>query len=155
MIEPGVHERVRRVVIDLLGVHRADDADVVGDAGDVRERSEISCPDCAMLLELAERPARLQHRVLQLGELLALGERLGERLAVELASVRLEVEGLEVRRPARHAEVDDALRLDRAVRRVEHASPAFARAVVSAAPRAVPEKSDGSSSPARAMPPRP
>ena len=34
-----VHERVRRVVVDLVGVHRADDAEVVGMAGDVREEA--------------------------------------------------------------------------------------------------------------------
>ena len=33
----GVHHRVGRIVIDLVGVHRADDADVVGDAADVRQ----------------------------------------------------------------------------------------------------------------------
>ena len=34
---PGVHESVRRVVIDLLRLHRADDAQVVRDRLDVRE----------------------------------------------------------------------------------------------------------------------
>ena len=89
MIEPAVHERVRRVVVDLLGRHRADDADLVGDPGDVREQVGDLLPRLPVLVELAGRPARLQHRVLELGELLPLGERLGERLAVQLLQLGL------------------------------------------------------------------
>ena len=46
------------------------------------KRFEISWSAFPVLFELGERPAGVQRRVLQLGELLALGERLGERLAV-------------------------------------------------------------------------
>ena len=44
-----VHERVGRVVVDLLGLHRADDADVVGDAADVREEVADRLPRLAEL----------------------------------------------------------------------------------------------------------
>src|SRR5262249_41113010 len=64
----------------------------------------------------AERAAGEQRGVLELGELLALGERLGERLAVELAQLRLGVEALQLARPAGHAQMDDALGLGREVR---------------------------------------
>ena len=60
MIEPAVHEGVGRVVVDLLGLHRADDADVVGDPGDVREQVGDFLARFAVLLELARRPAGLQ-----------------------------------------------------------------------------------------------
>ena len=99
-------------MIDLLGLHRADDADLVGDAGDVREQVGDLLARLAVLLEFDERPARLEHGVLKLGELLPLGERLGERLAVELLQLGLVVEALELRRAARHAEVDHPLGLD-------------------------------------------
>ena len=65
---------MRRIVVDLLGVHRADDADVVGNAADVREQVGDFLAGLAVLLEIDERPARLQDRVLQLGELLSLGK---------------------------------------------------------------------------------
>ena len=41
----GVHERVGRIVVDRLGHHRADDAQVVGDRRQAAGRSaQISCP---------------------------------------------------------------------------------------------------------------
>ena len=40
----GVHEGVGRIVVDGLGLHRADDAEIVGDRADVREQLQISCP---------------------------------------------------------------------------------------------------------------
>ena len=46
----GVHEGVGRVVVDLLGVHRADDAQVVGHAGDVREQVGNFLPGLAVFL---------------------------------------------------------------------------------------------------------
>ena len=72
MIEPVFMKACAGVVVDLLGLHRADDADVVGDARDVREEVGDLVAGLAVLLEIRERPARLQLRVLQLGELLAL-----------------------------------------------------------------------------------
>ena len=146
---------MRRVVVDLLGGHRPDDADLVGDARDVREQVGDLLPRLAVPVELAGRPARGEDLVLELGELLPLRERLGERLAVQLLEPRLVVEALELRRPAGHAEVDHPPGLDRQVRRVEHAPPAIARPGRVGRPRAVAEKSDGSSSPASAIPPRP
>ena len=62
-----------------------------------------------MLAERRERPEDLQLLALELGDRLALGERLGHRLAVELGELRLVVERLELRRPARHVQEDDAL----------------------------------------------
>ena len=59
----------------------------------------------------------VERLALKLGELLALGEGLGHRLAVQLAELGFEVEGLQMGRSARHAEEDDALDLGRQVRR--------------------------------------
>src|SRR2546421_392371 len=107
-LRAGVHERVRRIVIDLLGVHRADDANVVRNTADVREQLGNFLPGPAPLPELAKRPAGLQFRVLQLRELLPPGEGFGERFIVELLEFRLVIKPFEVRRPARHAEMNDA-----------------------------------------------
>ncbi len=118
----GVHERVGRVVIDLLRVHRADDADVVRQLRDVREETGNLLARLAVFLEVHERSARFQFRVLQLRELLPLGERFGERLAVQLLQLRLPVKCLQVRGPARHAEMNDALGLLRKMERMNHAA---------------------------------
>ena len=79
-------------------------------------KSLIHCPLLPCLLELREVPLHLQLRALELGDRLALRERLGHRLAVEFVELRLVVERLEVARPAGHVQEDDALRLRRVVR---------------------------------------
>ena len=64
--------------------------------------SEISWPDLAELLERVLRPEALELLALELRDRLALGERLGHRLAVHLGELRLVVEaspGATARRP--------------------------------------------------------
>ena len=112
---------MRGVVVDLLGLQRPDDAEVVGDGADVREDVGELHARLAPLLELERTPAGLEDGALQLGDLLALGEGFREGLAIELLEDRLVVEEFEVRRAARHAEEDDALGFDREVRGLEHA----------------------------------
>ena len=85
----GVHERVRRIVIDLLGPHRADDADVVGDAADVREELADLLAGLAELLEAVLRAEADQRLALQLRDLLALGERFRHGLPCISASFGL------------------------------------------------------------------
>ena len=114
-----VEEGMGRVVVDLLGLHRADDAEVVGDRTDVREDVGELHARLAPLLEFERTAAGLEHGALELGDLLALGERFREGLSVEFLQDRLIVEELEVGRAARHAEEDDALGLHREVRGFE------------------------------------
>ena len=66
--------------------------------------------------------------VLELGDRLALGERLGHRLAVQLGQLGLVVEQLEVRGSARLVEMDDPLGLGREMQGLEHSAPAVGRA---------------------------
>ena len=47
----GVHDRVRGIVIDLLGPHRSDDADLVDDAADMRKQLADHLSRLAELLE--------------------------------------------------------------------------------------------------------
>ena len=120
---PRVHKGMSRIMVDLLGGHRADDTDAIGDSGDVREQVGDLLPRLAVAVELASWPARRQHHVLKLRELLTPGERFGEWLAVQLLEHRLVIKALELRRPARHAEVNHPPCLDRQVRWVDHPAP--------------------------------
>ncbi len=60
-----------------------------------------------MLLKSVERAAHFEHRVLELGQLLALGEGIGKGLAVEPLEFGFGVESFHVRGPAGHAKMDD------------------------------------------------
>ena len=104
----------------------ATDAEVRKDLADL-------LPDSPNFLKACCGPKQLSFCALELGDRLALGERLGHRLAVHLRQLRLVVERFEVRRAAGHVEVDDALGLGRDVQRVDDARP-DARFVAPAAP---------------------
>src|SRR5581483_3807225 len=117
----GVHHAMRGVVIDLLGPHGADDADVVRHAADVGEQAYHLLSRFAELLELVLRAEAFQLFALQLCDLLALGERFGHALAVHLRQLRLVVERLQVRGAAGLVEKDDALRLGGEVQRIYYA----------------------------------
>ena len=115
----GVHERMRRVVVDLLRGHRPDDTDVIGNAADMRQCLGDRLAGFAILLKLMLRPKALQRLVaLQLRNRLTVGDRLGHPLAVHLGQLRFVVERLEMRRPACHAEMDHPLGLGREMQRV-------------------------------------
>ena len=123
MLRAGVHEGVGRVVVDLLGLHRADDADVVGDVGDVRQPVADRLAGGAVPGELRLRPEAEELLLrLELRDRLAGGERGGNRLAVHRGELRLVVEEFELRRPARHAEEDHALGLGREMERIDDAA---------------------------------
>ncbi len=119
----GVHERVRRVVVDLLGLHRANDRNLIRDFAEVRKDMGELLAGLPPALELVLRSERLEFLPLKLRDLLAFGERLRHRLAVQLGQFWFVVERLEVRRAAGHAQEDHALGLDRQGRRIHHAGP--------------------------------
>ena len=100
-----------RVVVDLLGLQGADDAEVVGDRPDVREDVGQLHARLTPLLEFEGAPARLEHGILELRDLLALGEGLRKRLAVEALEDGFVVEELQMGRAAGHAEEDHPFRL--------------------------------------------
>ena len=55
-LSPGLEERDRRVVVDRLGVHRADEAKLVGDLG--RERQQLRNARAALPVARKCKPAR-------------------------------------------------------------------------------------------------
>ena len=114
----GLNERNRRLVIDRLGVHRADDGDVVDHLRRVRQQLGHPGAVLPVLRELEggrrDREARLARR--HRGETLALANRVGQILVEPVVHLRLVVEGLHLRRRADHVQVDRALGLGREVR---------------------------------------
>jgi len=101
------------IVVDLLGVHRADHRDLIGVFGDVGQDVSDLHPGLAVAGEVMLGPHAGERLALELGELLALGERVRHRLAVQFAELGFEIEGLQMGRAARHAEEDDAFDLGR------------------------------------------
>ena len=119
----GVHEGVGGVMIDLLRLHGADDAEFVGLFGDVGEEVAYFDAGLAVFLEVGEGASGFEDLALELGELLAFGEGFGEGLFVEFFEFGFPVEGLELGGAAGHAEEDDAFGFDGEVRGFEGAVP--------------------------------
>ena len=107
----GHEERAGGVVVDGVGVDGADDGEVIDELGGPRE--EFADPG-AVLAVLGEFENRRRDGEFRLaaghrGDALAGADGVGE-LDVELGGEpRFVVEGVELRRPAVHVEVDDAL----------------------------------------------
>ena len=77
----GVHQQFGRRVVELVGVHRVDDAHLVGDGVQVRDRVGHPEPALAVLSELPRRAQQLGRPGGE-GKPLALQEFVGARLAV-------------------------------------------------------------------------
>ncbi len=84
----------------------------------------ICWPDFPQRLELVLRAEAVQLLTLELGDLLAAGDRLGHGLAVEPGQLGLRIERLQVAHAAGHVEPDDPLGLGRAVQGMEDPPPA-------------------------------
>ena len=114
----GAEEGDAGVVVDRFRVHRADDTEFIGQAAGMAHDVAVFDAALAVPLEIHER-ARQRERGLvpaHAGQTLSLADRVGQWLQVLLAEERLRVERLELRRPARLEQVDDALGLGREVR---------------------------------------
>ena len=115
----GVHEELRRGVVEEVGLAGLDEAEVVGNRGRVREHIAHPCSALAVLLELLVMAEEV-HAVARAheGEALAFDEAGGDGLAVEFVELGLVVEELQLAGAAGHEEVDDALGLGLMVRRL-------------------------------------
>ena len=116
-LETGLEERDGRVVVDRLGVHRADEAQLVGGLGRVRQQLADPRAGLAVLLELEEgvddREALLRGG--HAGEPLAFANRVGQLGAAQTVERGLIVEQVHLRGTTRLEQPDDALGLGREV----------------------------------------
>ena len=92
-------------------------------AGDVRERSEISWPESPCLWNSTNGPRALSTEPCNCASCCPFVNDSGNGWPSSRFSSGFQSKRLELRRPARHAEVDDPLRLDREVWRLDDARP--------------------------------
>ena len=156
LLMSGLKEGDRRIVVDRFGVHRADDADVVGDLSVPWQ--QVTDP-LAGLAVLSKRHERLGDRKRLLsrrhaGQTLAAPNRIGQLLAIQFFQRWLVVERVDLRWGARLAEVDHAFCRGRKMRR-PGTTRAVARAVVGRPATAAAPSGSGSSRDASAIAPTP
>lgn len=103
----GKEHQIGRSVIELVGVHRADDRQFIGNPGDVRQQLADPGSSLAVLRELMGRP---QHFRVPLDEreFLVLEQFIRAGLHVELYELGLVVEQILLRRRAGHFEINNA-----------------------------------------------
>ena len=120
LLRAGVDEGDAGIVVDRLGVHRADDADLVGDLRGVRQQVADPLAALAALFERGEAFADGEIFLAggHAGDALALADGVGQILAVDFVEPGLVVEEIDVRGTAGLEQIDDALRLGREVRTV-------------------------------------
>ena len=129
LLVAGLKKRDGRVVVDRLGVHRIDDADVVGDLAVVRQQVADPLPGFSVLFKGHERLGRGK-ALLTRGharEPLALSNRIGQVLTVELFERRFVIKRVDLAGSTGLTQVDDPLGL-----RLEMRGPGVARPVARA-----------------------
>ena len=152
LLESGLDEGDRGIVIDRVGVHRLDERDVIDDlrrcAAAARSPTSRSAR-AARTRKSTSRPASSACPIV-CGDALALADGVGNLRALVLGEARLVVERLELRRPAGLVQEDDALRLRREVRK--RGEPAGLRIAVSCSATPAASSSGESSDPSAAAP---
>ena len=112
----GVHPERGVVVVRVVGVHRANQGNVVGTLRDVGEEFADFNAALPAFLELPLWP--LQEQLFVAGAIARFGVVERHRLAVIGGELRLRVEGIDVRHAAGHEQEDDVRGLRREVRRL-------------------------------------
>ena len=110
-------------MVDVLGIHRLDEAQIVGDTTDMGEPFTNSCSALPAALELCTRP---HHDLLLIGrhgrQPLAVSNGVRQQCSLQLCETRLPVEQLNLRRPARLRQVNHPLCARRKMSRLQNAS---------------------------------
>ena len=108
-LRPGLEKSDGRVVIDGLGLHRPDDAEVVHDFRGVREQLAHPGAGLAVLLELEKGTGQRQGGLIpgHARETLAHPHRFRKLLAIAPVEQRLVIKSFKLRRPAAHKKVND------------------------------------------------
>ncbi len=112
----GEQQQLGGRVIELVGVHRAHQRDLIGQAMEVRAGIAHPHPSTAMALKAARRAKQLGHTAGE-GEGAALEEGIRTVLAGAFHQLRFVVEKIQVRRRPGHVQVDHPLRLGGVMRR--------------------------------------
>ena len=101
-----MEEELAGAMVEFVGLHRADDGQIIRTLCQMRRELGEPGPGLAVLRELVRRgqsPRAVGHK----GELLALQDAVGHRLALELRERRFGVEQIDLRRTAEHVQEDD------------------------------------------------
>jgi hypothetical protein len=102
----GVKKQLRRGVIELLGVHRLHDRNVIQNVGQVLPDFAEPYAVPAVLGEFERRTKHFRHAFDE-GESFALEEFIRAILSVEPDQRRLVIEQIKLRRRAGHMQIDD------------------------------------------------
>ncbi len=115
-----LHVRDRRLMVDRVGVHAADEAHVVDHLGRVRQQFADPHPALAVLSEFVFRRGDRKPGLARghAGEPLAVANRIRQILIEKILHLRLVVVQVHLRRSADHVQIDDVLRLRGEVRQV-------------------------------------
>ena len=109
LLSPRLDQGHGRVVVDGVGVHRANDGQVVGYAGHVRQQFGHFRAGPPVLPELELGTDAHQLAAGKLSDPLAPGDAFGHGLPGHFDQLRLGVEQIQLGWRSRHEEVDDAL----------------------------------------------
>ena len=119
-----IHERMRRIMIDLLGVHRADQTQIIRHSAQLLEMFAHFQTALAIPLESPLGAQTFEGLTLQLGQLLAFGETLRHVLPVQRGQLWFGIECFQMARSAGLIEIDDSLRSRGEVELIQNAAPA-------------------------------
>src|ERR1700722_8060390 len=112
-------------MVDLFSVHRADDANVIGDLGNLRQDGADFLSGFSDLRERKLRSETIQWLALELCDLLAFGVRLRHWFPAHFCQLRLVIQGLEMRWSACHAKKDHPFGLGSEMGRIQYTAPFF------------------------------
>jgi len=109
-------------VIDLVGMQRPDDTNIVGDAANVRKEVADLLAGLTVTVESGKWTETDQSLALQLRNWLPLRKTVGHRLAVEFGELGFVIEALQVRGPTRHTQKNHAFDFWWDVQRIDHST---------------------------------
>lgn len=102
-----IHERMSRIMIDLLRVKGTNDAHFIGHGTQTGKQLTEMLTGLSVLFESMLRGETLERPALELGNGLSLGQAFRHAFTISLHQLFLVIKSLEMRRATGHAEVDD------------------------------------------------
>ena len=111
-------------MVDCLGVHGPDNAEVIGDFGNVFKDSTDFLPGVSVFLKREIGGFTGQFLALQLGNGLTFGEGFGHGLTIQFPEFGFVIKGLEMGGTSCHVEEDDPFDFRGCVKGINNATPA-------------------------------